>query len=40
MNGAAFFFVILAASMAAKYAALVAVDEGRFGGMPRPSPVD
>ncbi len=40
MAGAAFFFAILAALVAAKCAALIAVDGGRFGGLPRPSQVD
>jgi hypothetical protein len=39
MTGAAFFFVVLAALVAAKCAALIAVDGGRFGGLPRPSRV-
>ncbi len=40
MTGAAFFFVVLAALVAAKCAALIAVDRGRFDGLPRPSQID
>jgi hypothetical protein len=40
MAGTAFFFVALAALVAAKCAVRVAVDAGRFDGLPRPSKID
>ena len=39
MAGTAFFFVILAALVAAKCAALAAIDSGRCDGLPRPSQI-
>ena len=40
MAGTASFFVTLAALVAAKCAARIAVDAGRFDGLPRPSQID
>ena len=40
MAGTAFFFAILAALVAAKCAARIAVDAGDFDGLPRPSQLD
>ena len=40
MAGTAFFFATLAALLAAKGFALIAVDKGRFDGLPRPTPID
>ena len=40
MAGTAFFFAILAALVAAKCAARIAVDAGDFDGLPRPSQID
>jgi hypothetical protein len=40
MAGTAVFFIALAALVAAKCAARVAVDKGRFDGLPRPSQID
>ena len=40
MAGTAFFIGILAALVAAKCAASVVVDRGRFDGLPRPTQID
>jgi hypothetical protein len=40
MAGTTFFFATLAALVAAKCAARVAVDKGRFEGLPRPTQID
>ncbi len=40
MAGTTFFFATLAALMAAKCAARIVVDAGRFEGLPRPSQID
>jgi hypothetical protein len=40
MPGTAFFFATLAALLAAKGFALLAVDKGRFDGLPRPTQID
>lgn len=40
MTGTAFFFGALAALVAAKCAARVVVDRGRFDGLPRPTEID
>ena len=40
MPGTAFFFATLAALVAAKGFALLAVDKGRFDGLPRPTQLD
>ncbi len=40
MAGTAFLFATLAALLAAKGFALVAVDKGRFDRLPRPSQID
>ena len=40
MAGTAFFFAILAALVAAKCAARIAVGGGRFEGLPRPTQID
>ena len=40
MAGTAFFFGGLAALVAAKCAARVAVDQGRFDALPRPTQID
>jgi hypothetical protein len=40
MAGTAFFFGTLAALVAAKCAARIAVDAGHFDGLPRPSQLD
>ena len=40
MAGTAVFFVTLAALVAAKCAARIAVGKGRFDGLPRPSQID
>ncbi len=40
MSETAFLFATLAALLAAKGFALVAVGEGRFDGLPRPTPID
>jgi len=40
MAGAASFFVILAALVAAKCAACIGVNAGRFGDLPHPSRID
>ena len=40
MAGTAFFFVTLAAFVAAKGFALTAVGKGRFDGLPRPTRID
>jgi hypothetical protein len=40
MVGTAFFFATLAALVAAKCAARIAVDAGHFDGLPRPSQLD
>ncbi len=40
MAGTAVFFATLAALVAAKCAAHIAVDKGRFDGLPRPSQID
>ena len=40
MAGTAFFFAALAALVAAKCAARIAVDAGHFDGLPRPSQLD
>ena len=40
MPGTAVFFATLAALLAAKGFALLAVDKGRFDGLPRPTQID
>ncbi len=40
MAGTAVFFALLAASVAAKCAARIAVDAGHFDGLPRPPQLD
>ena len=40
MSATAFFFVTLAALVAAKCAARIAVDKGRFDALPRPTQID
>ena len=40
MPGTAFFFTALAALVAAKCAARIAIDAGGFEGLPRPSRLD
>ena len=40
MAGTAFFFTTLAALVAAKCAARIAVDKGGFDGLPRPTRID
>ena len=40
MTGTAFFFTTLAALVAAKAFALIAVGKGRFDGLPRPTQID
>jgi hypothetical protein len=40
MAGTAFFFATLAALVATKCAARIAVDRGRFDGLPRPTQID
>jgi hypothetical protein len=40
MAGTAFFFATLGALVAAKCAARIAVDRGRFDGLPRPTQID
>ena len=40
MAGTAFFFATLAALVAAKCAARIAIDAGQFEGLPRPSQLD
>jgi len=40
MTGTAFFFVTLAALVAAKCATRIGVNSGHFGGLPRPSQLD
>ena len=40
MAGTAFFFATLAALVAAKCAALAAIDPGRYDGLQRPSEID
>jgi hypothetical protein len=40
MSETAFLFAILAALLAAKGFALIAVDKGRFDGLPRPTQID
>ncbi len=40
MAGTAFFFVTLAALVAAKCAACIALNSGRFDDLPRPTQID
>jgi len=40
MPATAFFFVTVAALVAAKCAARIAIDSGHFDGLPRPSQLD
>ena len=40
MAGTAFFFAALATLVAVKCAARIAVDRGRFDGLPRPTRID